>query len=105
MKGETPRRIEIEGRVEYRLSNGWAHRDDGPALIFADGTKHWCQYGSDHREDGPAIEFSDGSYMYKLRGKEVRKEEVESLAQANRAERIASGLAAIVLETPEKVSF
>jgi hypothetical protein len=30
------------------------HRDDGPAVIYADGDKEWYQYGKRHRLDGPA---------------------------------------------------
>lgn len=39
---------------------GVTHRDDGPAVIYKDGTKAWYQYGKLHRIDGPAIEHPDG---------------------------------------------
>jgi hypothetical protein len=41
------------------------HREDGPAIEYASGSKYWCINDSLHREDGPAIEHADGSkYWY-----------------------------------------
>lgn len=42
------------------LEEGWyknhrPHRDDGPAIIYADGRKTYYQDGLVHREDGPAV--------------------------------------------------
>jgi len=36
------------------------HREDGPAIEFVDGTKHWYQNDMWHRADGPAIENNSG---------------------------------------------
>ena len=45
--------------------NGNLHREDGPAIIYSDGQHHWFINGFRHREDGPAVLFSDGSgYFY-----------------------------------------
>jgi hypothetical protein len=49
-----------DGSITYRY-NGVVHRQDGPAIIHADGTKMWYRHGERHRENGPAMEFSDGS--------------------------------------------
>jgi len=40
---------------EYR-KNGLLHREDGPARIYANGTKQWFNNGLLHRENGPAVE-------------------------------------------------
>ena len=40
----------------YFYKNGQKHRDDGPAVISADGGKEWYQNGYRHREDGPSFE-------------------------------------------------
>ena len=41
------------------------HRENGPAVEFANGHKEWHQNGQRHRIDGPAIECTDGStYWY-----------------------------------------
>ncbi len=36
------------------------HCENGPAIIYPDGTKAWRVNGKLHREDGPAFEHSDG---------------------------------------------
>jgi len=36
------------------------HREDGPAVEWADGDKVWFVNGKQHRLDGPAIELNDG---------------------------------------------
>jgi hypothetical protein len=49
--------------------HGEFHRDDGPAVIRTDGEKWWCQHGKYHRDDGPAIEYSDGRKQWWLNDK------------------------------------
>lgn len=44
------------------------HREDGPAVIRADGSKAWCRYGTPHREDGPAIITANGIEQWWLNG-------------------------------------
>ena len=36
------------------------HREDGPAIEWANGTKNWYVNGKRHREDGPAVECANG---------------------------------------------
>jgi hypothetical protein len=36
------------------------HREDGPAVEWADGRREWWLHGERHREDGPALEWADG---------------------------------------------
>jgi len=59
----------------YRDSNQDFHRDDGPAVEWADGTKYWCKHGRYHREDGPAFETANGSKEYWLEGIQYTEEE------------------------------
>ena len=40
--------------------NGKLHREDGPAVEYADGSKDWYINGIRHRENGPAVEYADG---------------------------------------------
>ena len=44
------------------------HREDGPALECADGTKQWWRNGKLHREDCPAVERADGTNQWYLNG-------------------------------------
>ena len=55
------------GTTEY-YKNGALHRDDGPAVEHADGTKKHYKNGAVHREDGPAIERADGTKWYCING-------------------------------------
>jgi hypothetical protein len=69
-------KIEIE-RIEERVSEHgthrhfaiidgikYAHRLDGPAVEYENGTKEWWVNGLLHREDGPAIEYSKEASEY-----------------------------------------
>jgi hypothetical protein len=49
--------------------NGKHHREDGPAVEYADGDRFWYLNGNCHREDGPAVEYTDGSCQWFLNGK------------------------------------
>jgi hypothetical protein len=57
--------------------NGKLHREDGPAVEFANGVKQWYQNGKRHREDGPAVEHMDGNKEYCLNDKRYSQEEFE----------------------------
>jgi hypothetical protein len=54
--------------------NGLLHREDGPAVEWADGTKYWYINGQRHREDGPAIEYTDGWKEWYLNGKKMSED-------------------------------
>jgi hypothetical protein len=47
--------------------NGQLHREDGPAVEWADGSKIWCQHGKFHRLDGPAIDCFFKEWFYQDR--------------------------------------
>lgn len=55
--------------------NGKLNREDGPAFEREDGTKRWYLNGKLHREDGPAFEQADGSKEWWLNGREVTEAE------------------------------
>ena len=40
------------------------HREDGPAIEYADGSKGWYQNNRLHRIDGPALEWFDGDVFW-----------------------------------------
>ena len=48
--------------------NGKRHRESGPAYIDADGTQVWYLNGELHRELGPAVIGADGSQEWWLNG-------------------------------------
>lgn len=48
------------------------HREDGPAIIYPDGTEVWYKEGQRHREDGPALTNKDG-YEIWYKGGELHR--------------------------------
>jgi hypothetical protein len=60
-------------RTEWYL-NGELHREDGPAIEFANGDKLWHLNGELHREDRPAVEFANGYKEWHLNGKFHRED-------------------------------
>ena len=59
--------------------NGQLHRTDGPAVEHADGGKTWYKNDQLHREDGPAIERANGAKWWYINGVKVTEEEVMKL--------------------------
>ena len=64
------------GKIWYR--NGKCHREDGPACEYSDGDKSWWSNGERHREDGPAVEYSDGDKEWFINGKELTEAEFDA---------------------------
>ena len=40
------------------------HREDGPAVEWADGDKEWFVNGNRHRLDGPAVVYTSGYQLW-----------------------------------------
>ena len=68
------KQLDFKGCKAWYLK-GKAHRTDGPAVEYDNGTKVWYLKGELHREDGPALEHSDGSKQWLLNNKEYAKPE------------------------------
>ena len=66
-------RIEVDryGTRWYRNAMGQLHRDDGPAVEYADGGKLWFQNNRLHRTNGPAVECSSGRKEWWLSGRRM----------------------------------
>jgi hypothetical protein len=54
--------------------DGKRHREDGPAVKDADGSKYWYRNGKLHREDGPAVESAAGNKSWYLNGERHRED-------------------------------
>lgn len=48
------------------------HREDGPAIEYKNGEKHWFLNGEHHRENSPAVEMVDGHQEWFIDGKHHR---------------------------------
>ena len=70
-------RVEVakDGTRRYYNNAGELHRDEGPAVDWAYGTKLWYQNGQLHRTDGPAVECRDGDKRWYINGKRLTEAE------------------------------
>ena len=73
-------RVHDGGDKEWFI-NGQLHREDGPAIEYADGTKHWFLDGQLHREDGPAFEHADGYKRWYLNGLCITEEDFNKITK------------------------
>jgi len=64
---------DADGTKEWWI-NHKLHREDGPAVEYECGYKEWWIDGEVHREDGPAIEYVDGTKAWYLNGKRHRED-------------------------------
>jgi hypothetical protein len=55
--------------TKTHYANNIVHREDGPAIEYADGTKIYVFNGKYHREDGPAVEWLSGTKFWYKNGK------------------------------------
>jgi len=74
MQKNKPTRIDSDGNKYWENANGERHREDGPAVEWINGSKHWNINGQLHREDGPAIERFDGTKSWWINGKRHRED-------------------------------
>ena len=58
--------VQVHKDITTWCLDGQLHREDGPAVEYADGTKAWYLDGQRHRTDGPAIEFAGGAKSWYL---------------------------------------
>ncbi len=65
--------IDCDGDVGY-VKRGKLHRECGPAIEFADGSKMWYKNGKRHRDDGPAEEHANGDRWWWVDGKRHRSD-------------------------------
>jgi len=66
--------VSEDATLWYKPGTDERHREDGPAIEFADGTKEWYLHGNLHREDGPAVEYADGYKAWLLNDKLHRED-------------------------------
>lgn len=69
----------LDGCTEYQNGRAWSlngklHREDGPAIEFANGTKRWFLNGKLHRIGGPAVVFRTGYEEWFIEGVLHRKD-------------------------------
>ena len=55
--------------------NGQLHRVGGPAVVWGSCAHSWYHNGVLHRTDGPAIEYADGNKEWWIHGVEYTRQE------------------------------
>ena len=73
--------IEYADGSKFWWQNGLRHRMDGPANEWANGDKSWWQNGLLHRIEGPAVEYSNGRKEWWLNDKKLTKAEFLAATQ------------------------
>lgn len=61
--------MEYANGHKFWFKNGFWHREYGPAAEYTNGDKWWYKNGLRHREDGPAMEYADGNKEYYFKNK------------------------------------
>ena len=61
-------RIEVDsyGNRFYYNNAGKRHRENGPAVEYVSGAKHWYYNGQLHRLDGAAVVWANGTEFWWL---------------------------------------
>jgi hypothetical protein len=67
-----------EDKTKRWYLKGKFHREDGPAVEWANGSKYWYLNDKLHREDGPAVERADGTKHWYLNGDRLTQAEFNS---------------------------
>ena len=75
--------IVYAGGTKYWMQNGILHRTDGPAIEIANGHREWWQNGQRHRTDGPAIEYATGDKRWFINGEELTEAEFNQEVKQN----------------------
>ena len=81
--------VDEYGAIRWYNEAGQLHREEGPAIEYADGTKVWYLNGQYHREDGPAKEWADGSKSWWLNGQFLTEEEFNKRTQPHQEMTVA----------------
>ena len=74
--------IDDNNTIRWYNKDGQYHREDGPAVEWADGDKFWCINGQFHREDGPAIEYASGTKQWWIND-QLHREDGPAIEYAN----------------------
>ena len=64
-------KIDSDGNKYWYNAKGELHREDGPAVEWADGSNYWFINGKLHREDGPAFENINGDNYWYINGERI----------------------------------
>jgi len=75
-----PPEIDEDGSKVWRDKEGRLHRENGPAIIWKDGSMFWYKNGKLHRENGPASQYANGTNYWWVNGKQVSEDEFNAIS-------------------------
>jgi len=61
--------IDSQGNKRWFGKYGFLHRENGPAVEWANGDKKWFLNGFLHNENGPAVVYADGHKEWWIKGR------------------------------------
>lgn len=68
--------VDDTGATCWFNADGEYHRDDGPAIIWKDGSEFWYQYDRCHNINGPAARWTESnSVSWHIDGMKISFEE------------------------------
>jgi hypothetical protein len=79
---EGPALVHANGSVKW-YRHGRRHREGAPACVYVNGTRKWYEDGLRHRDGGPAATYPDGRRIWFERGVKIRQERVEAGREAS----------------------
>lgn len=83
---------------QFWYINNKRHRIDGPAIITSNGARHWYIHGKRHRINGPATILVDGIKLWWINGNHIPTEEMKLWLKENNINLITpEGQMAIIL--------
>lgn len=98
-----PTMKDADGTKRWYL-NGKRHRVEGPAVEFANGKRVWYLDGNLHREDGPAVTHPDGYKQWWINGRKLDEEEFNQwLSKKALHEKLQSTLPEKHIEKKKKI--
>ena len=74
--------IQYAEGTKFWFQNGQCHRTDGPAVVYTNGTRYWWQNGLLHRTDGPAVITAEIKRWY-INGKILTEAEFKEAVKHN----------------------
>ena len=74
---------ELGTTVFFYDKNGRFHREKGPAVLHANGSREYYRHGQLHNENGPARRMSDGRTEFWIAG--VQVDPPQATAEAKKA--------------------
>ena len=75
--------VEWASGTKMWYQNGIRHRTDGPAIVTPGGYSTWYQNGKCHRTDGPAVEYATGHKRWFINGVEMPEAEFNQEVKRN----------------------